>query len=583
MSLTVIGISIHSHESACCLLHDGVLLSAAQEERFTRKKSGGGIPGHAFKWCLQHAGLSICDIDVLAYYEDPAMKRGQQQYSASGGNSKGAPDGQTNRLEGEIRKLLGYTGPIEVYGYPLSQAASAFYYSGFDEAAIMTHEGVGEWGTATYSYGRNLGIQVKEKIRFPHSIGLMYSTVAAYLGYQAIGQENLLMDVAPYGKPKYVEELRRLVKRTGGDRYEAEQKYFYFTQGQTMFSEELIQLFGRKEGGHPATEVTPFHLDMANSLQVVLEEMLLENVSYLHNIAPSRNLCLAGSLALNAAANRRLIQDGPFECVFIPPSTDNSGAALGAAALAYVRRAGTAIAPLENASLGPEYPDMEICRMLEAASLVYEDFRNNREQLLHTTARLLESDKIVGWFQGRMEFGSMALGNRSILADPRKPHVRERIIRDVKKSEFPFPSTISILEDKTGGYVDSARPSPFMLLTANVTSDMILPGVSHLDRSARVQTVCEAANPLFAGLIREFERRTSCPLLLNTSFNREGEPFVESPVDALCCFISTDMDALVIGSFIVHREKNQLDFMRNVLLDLEVPAKRFPANRYPIV
>ena len=541
--MNVVGLSAFFHESACCLLRDGRLVAAAEEERFSRVKHDPRLPVSAFRWCLKEGGIGIADVDALAYYESPVRKLARQLWS-------GIPVSDPGHPEREIREKLGYEGPVLFFGHHASHAASAFLLSGYSEASVLTVDGVGEWDTTTY--GR--GLEVFERVEFPHSLGLLYSTITAYLGFEVNDGEYKVMGLAPYGRPRHAGRIRELVSSGPGGQFTLDLKYFDFLQGKRMYSDALCDLFGappRPRG----SEITQFHQDVAQSLQVVLEEILLEKVRWLHRETGLRSLCMAGGVALNAVANGRILREGPFERLYIQPAAGDAGGCLGAAALAHLELTGQPPAePMRHAFLGPSWTADEVGGILASTGLRYLDYRGREPELLEAVVDRLAGGKVVGWFHGRMEMGPRALGGRSLLADPRDPEMRDRLNHLVKKRESFRPFAPSVLLTHARDHLDLDHPSPFMLETCRVTSPIPLPAVTHVDGSARPQTVGPAMAPRFAGLLEAFRRRTGCPVLVNTSFNVKGEPIVCSPVDALLCFTGTEIDSLVLEDFVIDRE-----------------------------
>jgi carbamoyltransferase len=558
MPLNIVGISAHYHDAACCLLQGGRLVAVAEEERFSGIKHDPSLPRAAFSYCLKQAGLTIDEIDCIAYYEDPTKKLSRQLCMGMPGIRSGQQDAlfklDATRPAREIRRKLGYEGPIEFFDHHASHAASSFFFSGFEEAAVLTVDGVGEWATTTYGWGRGKELEIFEEVQFPNSIGLLYSAVTNFLGFDVNDAEYKVMGLAPYGQPQYVEQIRALIQMAPAGQYRLDLKYFDFARRDRMFSDALPALLGHAARSAESA-IDDFHTDVARSLQVVLEETLLEKARYLRDRVQSDNLCLAGGVALNCVANGRLRRDGPFKDIFVQPAASDAGAALGAAALAHVRRAGSrpSVARIDQVYLGPAYSDAEIHQVLAATGARCEDFRESRAGLVEATARRLAAGKVVGWFQGRMEFGPRALGGRSILADPRGPEMRDKINAQVKKREGFRPFAPAVLEDRASQHFEIAGASPFMLETFRVRSSLDLPAVTHVDGSARVQTVARATSPLFHDLIVEFDNLSGCPILLNTSFNIRGEPIVRTPFDALSTFIRSEIDTLVLGSFILDR------------------------------
>lgn len=556
-SMNVIGISAFFHDSACCLLQDGELTAAAEEERFSRIKHDPALPVKAFRFCLDQAGLALPDIDYIAYYEDPAKKAERQLWMVL--PNLGLDPDLIRRIDPqrpmtEIRRLLGYEGPVEYVDHHYSHAASSFYFSGFSDAAIMTVDGVGEWATTAYGFAHETDIDIFEEVRFPNSVGLLYSTITSYLGFDVNDGEYKVMGLAPYGDPCYVSEMRKLIHFLPGGQYELDLQYFDFLQNQRMYSDRLVSLLGQR-ARQPESDLLPFHANVARSLQFILEELLLEKARYLHARTGSKNLCMAGGVALNCVANSRILRDGPFEKMFIQPAASDAGGAIGAASTTYVRHSGCPPTPrlLRHVYLGPSFATREIRALLDAAEVQVLDFAGKEPELLQAAVSRLIEGKVIGWFHGRMEFGPRSLGARSILADPRRPEMRDRINALVKQREAFRPFAPAVLESHCREHFDLTHSSPFMLETCQVTSTLDLPAITHVDRSARVQTVDSEASPRFARLLEEFERRSGCPLLLNTSFNIRGEPIVCTPTDALLCFVKCGIDSLVLEDFVLDR------------------------------
>lgn len=552
----IIGLSAYYHDSACCLLQDGVLIAAAQEERFTREKHDNALPQRAFRYCLEAGGISIPEIDCIAYYENPVKKLARQIWMA--GTCSEARLRQlwqkAKTPMWEIRELLGYEGRIEVFDHHQSHAASSFFYSGFDDAAILTADGVGEWCTMSYGVGREKHIELFEEVHFPDSLGLLYSTITGYLGFSVNDGEYKVMGLAAYGKPAHVEAVRGLLESLPAGQYRLQLEKFDFLSQEAMFSEKLSEHFGHLPR-RPGSEVLDFHKDLACSLQQVLEETLLEKVSYLHQSTGLENLCLAGGVALNCVANARIRRESDFKNVFIQPAAGDAGTSLGAAALAYVKvfERRPKQSKLQNACLGPAFSADQVEAILRPM-LPALNFKHREEELLRAAAERLAAGKIVGWFQGRMEFGPRALGARSILADPRLPGMRDLINSRIKKREEFRPFAPAVLEERAGQHFDLRHSSPFMLETCAVTSSIDLPAITHVDGSARVQTVDPRVCGRFGRLLECFEHLTGCPVLLNTSFNMRDEPIVCTPVEAVACFLRATIDCLVIEDFIVDRD-----------------------------
>ena len=558
MSTNIIGISCFFHDAACCLLKDGVLVAAVEEERFSRRKHDAGIPKRAFNYCLEEGGLTIDQIDCVAYYEEPAKKLARQIWMMLPGlpsDKKVLTRLDPRRPEREIREVLGYDGPIDYVGHHPAHAASSFYYSGFKDAAVLTVDGVGEWDTTSFGRGNGNGLELLETVEFPHSLGLLYSTITGYLGFEVNEGEYKVMGLAPYGQPRHVDMIRKLIINEPGGQYRLDLRYFDFTSFNRMHSDEMLSLFGHP-ARQPRTEILDFHKDLARSLQYVLEEILMDKLQYLHKLTGSENLCMAGGVALNCVANGRIKREGPFKRMFVQPAAGDSGGALGAAAIAHKRRTNgktESLSILRHAYLGPRFSSEEVASFVESTGVKAEDFRGREPELLEAVGQRLAAGKVVGWFHGRMEFGPRALGARSILADPRGEKTQDRINSIIKQRESFRPFAPAVLEERAAAHFDLDHPSRYMLETCQVKSPIKLPAITHVDGSARVQTVDEETNPRFARLLRTFERLTGCPILLNTSFNMNYEPIVCTPVDALTCFIRSGLDTLVLEDFIIDR------------------------------
>ena len=554
--MNIVGLSAFYHDSACCLLQDGRLVSAASEERFTRVKYDSRLPVRAFRFCLREGGITLADLDCIAYYESPVKKLARQLWSgAPEGGARDLPWLDSGQAERAIRRQIGFDGPILFFDHHHSHAASAFFYSGFDDAAVFTVDGVGEWATTTYANAQGNSLDVFEEVRFPHSLGLLYATLTAYLGFRVNDGEYKVMGLAPYGQPAYADQVRTLVRSGPGGQFALKMEYFDFVQGRTMFSERLCELFGQaaRERGN---KITSFHCDVARSLQVVLEEVLLEKVRYLAAQAGSPNLCMAGGVALNCVANGRIVREGPFERLFVQPAAGDAGGSLGAAALAHAelggrRPRGTA---LKDVFLGPRWSSEQVASIVAGTGLEADDFRQREAELLDAVAGRLAQNKVIGWFHGAMEFGPRALGARSILASPLDSGIRDRVNGMIKKRESFRPFAPSVLAEHATDHFDLDHSSPYMLETCQVTSNLELPAITHVDGSARPQTVDAKQNARFAALLKAFFRRTGCPMLLNTSFNVRGEPIVCSPVDALFCMGRSGLDCLVLEDFLIDRE-----------------------------
>jgi carbamoyltransferase len=453
-----------------------------------------------------------------------------------------------------ITEILGYEGRVEIFDHHLSHAASSYYFSGFAESAILTVDGVGDWATTTYGFGRGPKIERFEQVDFPDSLGFFYSAITGYLGFEVNEGEYKVMGLAPYGEPEYADQIRKLVEITSEGQYRLNMKYFGFLSEDCMYTDELVTLLGQPPR-EPESELTQYHMDVARSAQVVLEEILLEKTRYLHTKFPSENLCMAGGVALNVVANGKCLREGPFERLFVQPAAGDAGGSVGAAALAHVEVTGEPplVKKLENVYLGPANSVSDAYKFLRASSAKFQDFRGREDDLINFVADCLVDGKVIGWSQGRMEFGPRALGARSILADPRRPEMRDRIHALVKMREAFRPFAPAVLESEYQEHFNLDHSSPFMLETCDVISPIDLPAITHIDGSARIQTVNGDSNPRFAALLKAFYERTDCPIILNTSFNLRGEPIVCNPVDAIRCFSRSQIDMLVVEDFVIER------------------------------
>ncbi|MEU8539750.1 carbamoyltransferase N-terminal domain-containing protein [Streptomyces sp. NPDC048717] len=555
--MIVVGISALYHDSACAVFVDGKLVAAAHEERFTRRRHDPGMPVNAFRFCLERAGLGIDDIDRIAYYENPRNKLARQLSTALPSGLAGQRASlfklDADRPMREIRQVLGYSGCVEFVDHHESHAASAFYCSGFEDAALFVADAVGEWTTTSYGSASNSdGLRLVEEVRFPHSLGLLYSAVTNYLGFDVNSDEYKVMGLAPYGKPRFRERLEGLLAQRDGGQYRLDLRYFDFHSDQRMFTDAMAELIGHP-ARRPEDDITSEHEDIAASVQALLETVLLENLRHLKEIVPSPRLCYAGGVALNCVANSLLRRKGPFEDIFVQPAAGDAGGAIGAAALVHHRTTGRSPnRRLGDARLGFEESSAHISDLLGQTGITAQDFRSDTPAMVEATASALADGAVVGWFQGRAEFGPRALGARSILADPRKDGMRDRINSLVKKREAFRPFAPAVVAERANEFFDLDIGSPFMLETAQVKG-LGLPAITHVDGSARVQTVDKDADPLFHALLTAFGSRTGNPILLNTSFNMRGEPIVNSAADALACFVRSRLDILILGDFLVRR------------------------------
>jgi carbamoyltransferase len=592
--LNILGISAYYHDSAACLVRDGRILAAAQEERFTRKKHDHRFPSSAVEFCLRRAGISASDLDHVAFYDKPLLKFERLletyiDYAPRGLRSfmMAMPLWLREKLwiREEIGKELGFTGKVLFTEHHESHAASAFFPSPFESAAVLTMDGVGEWATSSYGYGKGNELHLLAELHFPHSLGLLYSAFTYYTGFRVNSGEYKVMGLAPYGEPRYVQQiLDELVDLRADGSIRLNMKYFNFAAGLTMTNDEFDQLFGgppRK----PESEITQRDMDLARSVQDVTEEAMLRMSRHVHKITGERNLCLAGGVALNCVGNGRILREGPFDRVWIQPAAGDAGGSLGAALSAWhqylgkerdVREVcGGHADGMRGSYLGPEFESDEIEEFLLTSGANYH--RLEPRDLVEVVTRLLAEEKVVGWFQGRMEFGPRALGARSILGDPRSPRMQSQMNLKIKFRESFRPFAPSVIRERVADYFEMDCDSPYMLLVAPVREHLrremtadeeklvgieklnvprsTIPAVTHVDYSARVQTVRREDHPLYYDLLSEFERVTGCPVLINTSFNVRGEPIVCTPSDAYTCFMRTEMDCLVLGNTLLMKSE----------------------------
>ncbi len=588
--MNILGLSAFYHDSAAALVRDGEIVAAAQEERFTRKKHDERFPEGAVRYCLEAGGITTGDLDAVVFYEKPLLKfeRLLETYLAF------APRGllpfframpqwlQTKlHLPREIDKGLGgdYAGPIYFSTHHEAHAASAFFPSPFDEAAILTMDGVGEWATTSWGVGRGNRIELRAEICFPHSLGLLYSAFTSYCGFQVNSGEYKLMGLAPYGEPRFSDLIRRhLIEIKDDGSFRLDQRYFHYCQGLTMTNARFHALFGGSPR-KPDEKLTQRHMDVAASIQAVTEDVVLKMAGHVRRATGLKSLCLAGGVALNCVANGRLLREGLFDNIWIQPAAGDAGGALGAALWCWYQeqdnpRRSKREDSQRGSYLGPEFTSQAVREELDAVHAVYE-VHAKEEDLAEEIAAELAQGKIVGHFAGRAEFGPRALGHRSLLGDPRDPEMQNRMNLAIKFRESFRPFAPAVLEGRQSGYFEMTAESPYMLLVAPVRPDRRarrapgddkrqgferlksarseIPAVTHVDHSARVQTVSAERSPRLHAILTAFERRTGCPLLVNTSFNIRGEPIVHSPGDAYRCFMFTDMDVLVVGDCLMRK------------------------------
>jgi carbamoyltransferase len=588
MGTTILGISAFYHDSAACLVRDGEIVAAAQEERFTRKKHDSGFPSRAVEYCLAAGGLRADQLDYVGFYDKPLRKFERILESYLGVAPKGLRQFLTSMpvwLRDKIftrdlirEQLGGYQGTVLFSEHHESHAASAFYPSPFEEAAVLTMDGVGEWATSSYGVGRGKDLELLAELHYPHSLGMLYSAFTYYTGFKVNSGEYKVMGLAPYGEPRYTDLIfDKLLELKEDGSFKLNMEYFNYLHGFTMTNGAFDRLF---EGPprKPESPVTQREMDLAASIQKVTEDVMLRMARHVQRETGQKNLCLAGGVALNCVGNGRLLREGPFERLWIQPAAGDAGGAVGVALAIYHRALGKprVVRPsdsMRGSYLGPVFSDEEIEEFLRTVGAVYT--KHSTEGMLDKAAELLATEKVVGWLQGRMEFGPRALGGRSILGDPRSPRMQSVMNLKIKYRESFRPFAPSVTREQVAAWFDLDADSPYMLLVAPVKSDhrvamtaeqqklfgieklnvprSSIPAVTHVDYSARIQTVHRETNPLYHGLLTRFAARTGCPVLVNTSFNVRGEPIVCTPRDAYLCFMRTEMDALVLGSFVLEK------------------------------
>jgi carbamoyltransferase len=584
----ILGLSAYYHDSAACLLRDGEIVAAGHEERFSRKKGDERFPRLAVDYCLREAGITVADLTHVGFYDKPLLKfeRILETYLAV------APAGFKSFLmagpmwvkeklftDKDLRKNLGdYEGDLLYAEHHESHAASAFYPSPFQEAAILTMDGVGEWATATIGVGNGADLKILRELRWPDSLGLLYSAITYYTGFKVNSGEYKVMGLAPYGEPKYVDlMLKHLIDLREDGSFTMNQKYFNYLSGLTMTSEAFNDLFGGPPRV-PESNLTQKEMDLARSVQVVTEEIMLRMARTAKQITGLDNLCLAGGVALNCVGNGRLLREGPFKQLWIQPASGDAGGALGVAQLIHHRylKHPRKVTPgkdsMRGAYLGPSYSPEVIEAFLKKEGASYR--RLDRDEMLNTVAEHLAQEKIIGWFNGRLEFGPRSLGSRSILGDPRSPRMQSQMNLKIKFREGFRPFAPSVLKEYVSEYFEIDRESPYMLLVAPVKKERQIPmdaskkvwgieqlnllrsdipAITHIDYSARIQTVDRETNPDYYDLIDTFRQKTGCAVVVNTSFNVRGEPIVCSPEDAYRCFMRTHIDSLVLGPFLLEK------------------------------
>lgn len=593
---SILGISAFYHDSAAAMLRDGRIASAAQEERFTRRKHDPSFPRHAIRYCLEEAGLSLGEVDHVVFYEKPFLKFERLLETYVGFAPKGINSFraampvwlreklfQKDMLIKELKKIdPRFDGAEKLLfsEHHFSHAASAFYPSPFTEAVVLTLDGVGEWATTTVAIGRGNQLEIQKEIHFPHSIGLLYSAFTYYTGFKVNSGEYKVMGLAPYGEPKYKDLiLKNVVDLKEDGTFHLDQSFFNYCTGLTMTNDKFARLFGEPVRRPETDSLTQFHMDIAASVQAVIEESVLRMTRSLAAEYKIPNLCMAGGVALNCVANGKILRDGAFKNLWVQPAAGDAGGAIGAACAAWHQELGkprqvNGRDGMRGAFLGPVYSDEDIKQRLYNAGAVFE--MCTQQQMIDRTVQALVDGKAVGWLNGRMEFGPRALGGRSILGDPRSPVMQRDLNLKVKFRESFRPFAPSVMREHVAEWFELSEDSPYMLLVADVQqakrrrmteaeqklfgierlnvprSD--IPAVTHVDYSARIQTVHADTNPLYHALLSGFYERTGCPVLVNTSFNVRGEPIVCTPEDAFRCFMGTDIELLVCGNAVLHKD-----------------------------
>ncbi len=588
--MNILGISCFYHDSAACLVRDGDIVGAVQEERFTRKKHDFNFPSNAVTWCLKEAGISVKDLDLVIFYDKPLVKferilETSLAYAPSGISQfiQAMPLWLKQKLwiPELIRKELSYDGKILFSSHHESHAASAFYPSPFKEAAFLTLDGVGEWDTASFGVGKDNNMEILETLKFPHSLGLLYSAFTYYCGFKVNSGEYKLMGLAPYGESKYTDLIfNKFIDLKEDGSFKLNMKYFGYCNSLHMTNCKFDKLFGMPRR-KPETKITQEYMDIAASIQRVTEEIMLRMTRHIHKVTGQDRLCLAGGVALNCVGNGRILRESPFKEIWVQPASGDAGGALGAALLAWYKYLGNKrIADDKNdkqkaSRLGPQYTDKDIEEFLKSSKIPYKKLLY--EDIAQEVSDLIINGNVIGWFQGKMEFGPRALGSRSIIGDARSPEMQTKMNLKIKYRESFRPFAPSVLLDNAREWFDLNKESPYMLLVSPVKEEKrnkpdhelkigfdklkeirsLIPAVTHVDYSARIQTVKSKDNPIYYDMIKAFYDKTGCPVIINTSFNVRGEPLVCSPKDAFRCFMRTEMDYLVLGNFILDKKEQK--------------------------
>jgi len=609
---SILGISAFYHDSAATILIDGKIVAAAQEERFTRIKHDSSYPINAINFVLKYAKLKLSEVDQIIFFEKPFLKFERLLETYVGFAPKGFKSFAKampiwlkeklfqkkllfNKFKDQDQEFLDEKR-IFFSEHHLSHAASAFFPSPFEEAIVLTADGVGEWATTTVAIGKRNKLEIKKEIHFPHSLGLLYSAFTYYTGFKVNSGEYKLMGLAPYGKAKFIDKIYKLIDIKDDGTFRLDQKYFDYATGLKMTNKKFDSLFGQKPRNPNEEKLTQFHMDIAASIQKVTEEIMIKLAKSLKNEYNLENLCLAGGVALNCVANGKILKEKIFKNIWVQPAAGDAGGSLGAAlALWHIEQNNPRkVSPndsMNGSYLGPEYDQNEIENELNKSGAIY-DIINNEEELFEKTAKDLSNGEAVGWFQGRMEFGPRALGGRSILGDPRSPEMQKNLNLKVKYRESFRPFAPSILREDLKDWFSIDSESPYMLIVAEVNKNKCLkmteeqdklfgidklnikrseiPAVTHVDYSARIQTVNNETNPKYFKLISSFKELTGCPILVNTSFNVRGEPIVNTPKDAFNCFMGTELDKLVIGNCYLEKNKQNSELKKDYKSNFEL-------------
>ena len=609
--LSILGISAFYHDSAACILKDGEIIAAAQEERFTRKKHDPSYPHNAIKFVLNYANLKLNEVDKIVFFEKPFLKfeRLLETYVAFAPKgfisfSKAMPLWikeklfQKNYLFNKLKEHdKNYKSDENIFfsDHHLSHAASAFYPSPFEEAVVLTADGVGEWATTTVAVGKGNKLDIKKEIHFPHSLGLLFSSFTYFTGFKVNSGEYKLMGLAPYGNPIYVDKIMKLVDIKNDGTFRLDQKYFNYATGLTMTNDKFHHLFGQKPRDPKKEKLTQFHMDIAASIQKVTEEIMIKLSRSIRNEYNIKNLCLAGGVALNCVANGKILQEKIFDNIWIQPAAGDAGGSLGAALALWhidqdnVRKINSNDS-MKGSYLGSEFSQDQIEKELNSIGAHFETV--DYDSLIDQTSDYLSKEKAVGWFQGRMEFGPRALGGRSILGDPRSDKMQKNLNLKVKYRESFRPFAPSVLREDLSNWFEINVDSPYMLLVSNISDQKKIemtdeekklfgidklnikrsdiPAVTHVDYSARIQTVTKTNNKKYYDLISKFKEKTGCPVIINTSFNVRGEPIVNTPTDAFNCFMGTELDYLIIGNCILDKTKQNPNLKKDYKKEFEL-------------